>query len=416
MSSEELDVDIAILHDQFYTLGGAERVAAEVARTFDAPIYAMRVDDDVPPADLEVHELATGAGKWVMNRHYLLQDAYQMLAWSHVEELYEYDLLIQTKMNPYWFVFNSDSQALLRYTHSTPRALYDQFRRRGGHWFTDGMKVFQRMLYQQVVPYADHWTCNSEVVQRRLQAYFGLDADDIQVVHPPVDVESFSPDLAETEDYLLHVGRLDINKRLDLLLEVADLVDTRVVVAGDGHLRDEVERKAPPNVELLGYISEDEKRRRYAEARATLFLAENEDFGIVPVESLASGTPVIGVDEGFTTYQVRDGETGYTCDRTVGGVLQALDRLDTDGLAWTETELAEWTGYHFGVDEFRRGMRSAVNRTLEKAEVTTPFREKPTSVTKRRLEEAMVEAADVSDTEAEPEPEPVERADGGDAQ
>jgi glycosyltransferase involved in cell wall biosynthesis len=205
-----------------------------------------------------------------------------------------------------WFV-PKDQQTVIRYLHSTPRGLYDQYHRHGGGPITDVIKTAQRTLYQQTVPYGDHWLCNSDLVERRLHKYFNVPESESRVVYPGVAVNETGPDIAPTNDYLFVVGRLASNKRIPLVCEVARRTDRRVVVAGDGPERDVVaEADDAGHLDWLGYISEQEKQRRLSEAAATLMLAENEDFGIAPIESMAAGTPVIGVAEGFTQFQIQE--------------------------------------------------------------------------------------------------------------
>ncbi len=361
---------IAIAHDQFRTLGGAERVAIDIAREFDAPIYTMRVDPDVPPDDVEVIDLSTRLGGWIMRRHYMLQDAYQMLAWQHVDELYEYDTIIETKTNPYWFV-PKDTQTVIRYVHSTPRNMYDQFHRRGGFWLKDGLMTVQRMLYQQVIPYADTWVANSDIVKHRLQTYFGLSEDNVSVVYPGVDTSKTGPQTTETGDYLFYVGRLAVNKRIDLLREIAAQTNWKVKVAGTGAREDDLQPE-PPNLEYLGYISEREKWRRLSEARGFLMLAENEDFGITPIEAMAAGTPVIGANEGFTKHQIKDGKNGYLTEPTVTATTKTLDTLETRGVEWSDDEIAQYAS-QYNTDRFRTEMRHIVEQAVSENTVTVTY-------------------------------------------
>lgn len=361
------DRSIAIAHDQWNTQGGAERVTAEIAREFDAPIYAMYVDESAVPDDLEVIELADRRGRWFMRQHYLLQDAYQMVAWQHVEPLHEYETVIQTKTNPYWYV-PRDTQTIVRYCHSTPRNLYDQYHRRGGGPIGDVVKTAQRTLYQHTIPYADQWITNSELVERRLTRYYDVGERDVTTIYPPVDVAN-GPDRAETEGYLFVVGRLARNKRIPLLVELAERLDRRLVVAGDGDERELVERAdRDGHLEYLGFVDENEKKRRLSEAGATLMLAENEDFGIVPIESFAAGTPVIGVDEGFTRHQVRDGKNGYLAAPTVESLEAAIELLEYEGVEWSAERIATFAE-QFGPRRFRREIRDVVERAREESTV-----------------------------------------------
>lgn len=358
--------DIAILHDQFRTMGGAERVAVEIARTFDAPIYTLRHDDGVGPADVDIRTLNGKWGKWLMRRHYQIQDLYQMLRWQHDSELYEYDTLIETKTNPYWFVPHADSQQVIRYLHSTPRNMYDQFKRRGGHPLTNTLMTVQRMLYQHTLPYADAWIANSDIVARRSRMYFNIDPD--HVIYPPVDVSKASPHRAETQDIILAIGRLAVNKRVGLLRDVAERVDVPVHVAGDGPMRDELLDGAPDNLYYHGYVDEEAKWQLMSEAGATLMLAENEDFGIVPIESMASGTPVIGVREGFTEYQIQHGQNGLLVEPDVGEIHDAIKRFQRDGVGWSDDQIAAYA-QQFGTERFREEFRALVASVTEETAI-----------------------------------------------
>lgn len=375
-SQQREEVSIAIAHDQFRTLGGAERVAIELARTFDAPIYTMRVEEGVLPEDVTVHNLAGVRGTWLMRRHYLLQDAYQMLAWQHQPPLYEYDTIIQNKTNPYWFV-PKDTQTVVRYCHSTPRGLYDQFRRQGGGFLSAALKTPQRTLYQQVVPYADAWAANSDLVARRMEKYFGLNPASIQTIYPPVETDAFSPDDTPTEDFYLCLSRLRGHKRIGDVIRAINQLNRsgetyRLVVAGEGPERGALEELAGPHVEFVGYVDEAKKRRLMSGAKALIFAAENEDFGMVPIESMAAGTPVIGVNEGFTKHQIQDGKNGIGFPMQGGHLRETIRHFDREGVEWSDDEIAAYAE-HFSVGRFREKMKSLVARAQQRSTVVPAF-------------------------------------------
>jgi glycosyltransferase involved in cell wall biosynthesis len=91
------------------------------------------------------------------------------------------------------------------------------------------------------------------------------------------------------------------------------------------------------------------------------------------VEAIASGTPVITVDEGMPAYTVADGERGITYDR--GGLWHAIERFETQGVSWSESELAEWAGANFGVDRFVADMQNAVQLARERNRLRPQFDE-----------------------------------------
>jgi glycosyltransferase involved in cell wall biosynthesis len=358
--------DICVMHDQLTTMGGAERVGFELAREFDAPMYAARVDDETVPDAVETHEITGRVGSRLMRSHYLLQDLYQMLAWQHVDDVYEYETVIQNKNNPGWFV-PRDTQTVIRYCHSTPRTTYDRFHAVGGGLPSRVLEMIQRHLYLQNVLYPDHWVANSELVARRLERYWNIPSEDIDVVYPPVNVSQTSPDTAETRDYYLVVSRLRGHKRIDEIIQSFDGRDDKLVIVGDGPDRDRLAKMSGDNVVMTGYVPDKVKARRLSEAKAVIFNAMNEDFGMVPIEAMAAGTPVIGVDEGFTTHQIFDGQNGHLYLR--GRLSMALDRFEDQGVEWSDEQIAEFA-QQFSQDRFREEMRAIVSQTTEGASVS----------------------------------------------
>jgi glycosyltransferase involved in cell wall biosynthesis len=366
--------EIAITHDQIRTRGGAERVAFEMAREFDAPIYAARVDQDAVPDDVEAHSITDGRlGERAMRSHYMVQDLYQMLRWQHVEPLYDYDVVIQNKTNPYWFV-PRDTQVLIRYCHSPPRGMFDQFHRQGAGLIGKSVKLAMRPLYSPTVPWADAWVCNSELVARRLERYWSVES---AVIHPPVKTRRLSRDAGETGGEYLCLSRLRDHKRIDEAIAAVRGTDRQLVVAGEGPQRERLESGAAENVRFVGYVSEAEKARLLARARALIYPPENEDFGIVPIEAMAAGTPVIGVKDGFTKHQIIDGQNGRLFER--GQLCDALEAFERNGVAWPESRIERFAE-RFDAERFRRQIRERVERAVTESRVTTEWGEPEAAV------------------------------------
>lgn len=359
---------VAIAHDQITTAGGAERVAFELARTFNAPIYAAAVNQSVVPEDVEAHCITESrVGKRAMDGHYLAQDLYQMLRWQHVEALYEFDVVIQNKTNPYWFV-PRDTQTVVRYCHSTPRGMYDQFYSHGRSLPSRIIKTPMRPLYRTTVDYADAWIANSELVQRRLERYWSVPS---RVVHPPVETRRLSPAATETaEGFYVALSRLRDHKRLGEICEAFRGRDAQLVVAGEGPDRERLEAAAPENVEFAGYVSEDEKARLLSRACAVVFAAENEDFGIVPIEAMAAGTPVIGINDGFTKHQIIDEQNGLLFAR--GHLPAALDQFEARGVEWSEPRIERFAD-RFAVERFRAQLQEIVAEAVADSRVTVEW-------------------------------------------
>lgn len=363
--------DIAILHDSLNTNGGAERVAYDMARTFDAPIYAMFVDESVPPDGVEWHELCGSLGQRISESHYMAEDVYQMHQWQRQPDLTKFDTLIVNKNNAGWYV-PMDDQTTIWYLHSTPRNLYDRYQTNGGRGVVgDIISPIMRSLYKPNIRYADYWVCNSDLVARRLGRYWDVDAD--AVVYPPVDLSAFGHDREETGDYYVTVGRLAGHKRVDHIIQAANVLRVPLKVAGTGREYDNLADQAGPTVEMLGYVSEDRKQDLLSGAKGFIMAAENEDFGLTPIEAMASGTPVIGIRDGFTQYQIIDESNGMLYEK--GDLAGGITRFENNGVAWGEKEIESWARKHFGQEQFRAGMAQAIREAKARTEVTTSWGE-----------------------------------------
>jgi glycosyltransferase involved in cell wall biosynthesis len=372
----------AIAHKDYDVRGGGERVAEHLARLYDAPLHVGRRNPKNEPddpgfeiAEIDYSPLGNRIATRCIDRGGATRSAAYQLVWQQQPALAEYDTIITSGNEPLWYV-PRDDQTVVAYTHSPPRWQYDLFHDLDADGlrglFGVGYNYVSRVLYQHNVPRVDRWIANSDLVARRIQQYWGIPEDDISVVYPPVHTHEYSPRDATTGEYYLHLGRLADHKRIDGLLEVFEDVDAHLKVAGRGPARDRLEREAPENVEFLGYVTERRKRELMAGAKAHLYPALNEDFGMVPVESMAAGTPVIGVDDGFTRFQIIDGVNGYTYERGPDNLRAALRRFETVGVDWSDDRISEFAS-RFSVDAFERGIQAAVDKARAATRVETPW-------------------------------------------
>lgn len=367
------DPRVAVAHKDYAVRGGGEALAEELARTFDAPLYVGRRDATRESGEeVEVRELDHGRlSKWAFDRGGVAREFAHRYNWATADELTEYDVVVTSGNEPLAWI-PEDHQTVVAYTHSPPRWQYDLFHQseyggvRGLLGF--GYQSLLRLLYEHDTLRPDLWVANSDLVARRINLYLDVPRENIRTVYPPVDVEAFDPADAETGDYFLHVGRLDHAKRVGEIVRAFADVEADLLVAGDGPEREELERIATDNVEFLGYVSAERKRELMAGAKAGLFNALNEDFGMVPVEYMAAGTPVVGVDEGFTQYQIMDGKNGYTYERGVENIRSAVRRFEDEGVGWRTEEFVDFAAT-FSRDAFREGMQSAVEDAHERTRI-----------------------------------------------
>jgi glycosyltransferase involved in cell wall biosynthesis len=148
------------------------------------------------------------------------------------------------------------------------------------------------------------------------------------VIHPPVDVDKFTLN-TEKESYYLTASRMVPYKRMDLIVDVFnDMPDRKLVVIGHGPELNKIKAKAQKNIEIIGYQSKIKLNEYMHKARAFVFAAE-EDFGIIVVEAMACGTPVIAWNYGGTAESVVDGKTGILFNnQTKESIISAIGEFE----------------------------------------------------------------------------------------
>ncbi|WP_157744146.1 glycosyltransferase [Halopenitus persicus] len=372
MSTDLSNLSIAVVHEHYYERGGAEYVAETIARTFDAPIYTGFVNEEALPPEAEREELEfvdLFGERYIaplVRRFSWLRDFYYQFAWQRLPELTEYDVIIQSGNNPGWYV-PPEEQTVVKYVHTTPRTAYDLFHQRADSFVTKLYAYASRVLYNPNIPYPDIYVANSELVARRLTRYWGV--ENPEVVYPPTEIQSYTS--GEHRDFYLSFSRLTADKRFDEIIGAfRHHPDKHLVIGGSGPKEQELKSLAEDmdNVEFRGYLEESEKRELLGSANALVYAAVNEDFGMVPIEAYASGTPVIGVRDGYTKYQIRDGVTGILYERGVSSLADAIEQFDSEGVEASAEELVQ-VSRTYGLENFRESIRETVERAVEQSRI-----------------------------------------------
>ena len=205
----------------------------------------------------------------------------------------------------------------------------------------------------------DHYVANSETVRQRIWRYYRRNSE---VVWPPVEIESFRPVRRnELGDYMLMVGELVSYKRPEIVVEAFNRMGAPLVVIGGGEMLGRLRRLAGPTVTVLGPRPFDELRHHYARCQALIFPSE-EDFGIVPVEAMASGRPVIAYGRGGATETVIPGLSGsFFNEQSVDALIAAVEEF-REG----DFDPARIVAYsrRFSRERFVEAMTEQIDRTL----------------------------------------------------
>jgi glycosyltransferase involved in cell wall biosynthesis len=218
------------------------------------------------------------------------------------------------------------------------------------------MRIWDRLAAER----PDFYIANSQYVANRIKKYYRRDA---KVIYPGVDTQKFQPTAKENiKDYFLYVSRLVSYKRPDLIIEAFNQTGQKLKIIGAGPEKDKLQKMAKNNIEFLGHISDSDMKKYYAEAKAFVFVAE-EDFGIVPVEAMAAGRPVIAYSVGGQAESVIDGKTGVLFhDQTVGCLVKTL--LEFDHTKYDVSAIRA-QAEKFSIQNFKKNLMEEIERVVE---------------------------------------------------
>lgn len=364
---------VAILHDRFPQIGGGEKFAIEAARTLDAPIYTMYVYPGTEiPNDVRVVP--------IKQKKYTRGLSGRLLAWKNEgsnpletlsvamdmtdahPDLTEYDVILESAPLSKNYVPTVD-QRIVHYPHSPPRWLYDLYRDRMESFDYPGVRFalktyakWWRALDKEANDYVDTFVANSELIRDRIERYYDREAE---VVYPPVTGDWRN----EGDDgYFVTWSRLAPEKRMPLLADAFTELDERLVIAGDGADRTKLERiaRGHDNIEIRGFVEDIESL--VARSTAVIYAPVQEDFGLVGAEALMAGKPLLGVNEGFTKYQVEEGVTGELFEPNVDSIRKIGRGFDS--MEYDSGEIQKYAK-EYSYESFQKGLRAAVRGEVE---------------------------------------------------
>lgn len=294
---------------------------------------------------------------------------------SRALDLNGYGLVVSSESGPIKGIRKPKDARHICYCHTPMRYLWDmhdEYYRTAGFGGRLAMSLFTGRLRREdlrSVEAVDRFVANSTFVSERIRRIYGRDST---VVHPPVDVDFFSSAGASEvpppfdAPYYLYAGELREYKRPDLAVAACLRMNRRLVVIGNGRLRDGLMRMAAGkgDVTFLGRVSDDELRMAFAHARALLFPGV-EDFGIVPVEAQAAGTPVVALGQGGALETVLDGKTGLFFNApTTDALCGAIESFE--GRSW-DAEACRVHAAAFSRPRFAAQMQAVIDEVLRTA-------------------------------------------------
>jgi glycosyltransferase involved in cell wall biosynthesis len=331
---------IAIVHDWLTNMGGAEPLVLELHKLFPkAPIYTSVYNEEKLPAFQKLDVRTTPLQKLPKFLRYkhtlwpvLRPGAFKKL------DLSEYDIIISSSSAEAKAVRKTRAdQVHIAYIHTPIRYYWSHYEEFKSEFKFGILTPFIR----PVIPFfvkkmrkkdlasvkdIDVLIANSSITQARIKKYYGRAST---VVHPPVDVEKFTPKPGTQRSGYVAWGRHVPYKRFDLAIEACNKLGADLTIIGSGPDTARLKKLAGPTIHFPGRISDRELVKTVQSAKAVLFPNE-EDFGIVAAEALAAGTPVVAYAKGGALDIVQDGETGVLFEeQTIAELINAIHRLDT---------------------------------------------------------------------------------------
>ena len=356
----------AIVHYWLLNWRGGEKVLEAICRLLpDADIFTLFYDPAAVSPEIRRHKI-TASFLNPLRRGYRHLLPVMPLALEQFD-LRGYDLVVSSESGPAKGVLTSSSTRHICYCHTPMRYLWDLYPEYRNEW----CPVWKRALLGPLSNYlrlwdfasaarVDEFIANSENVRRRIRKAWRRDS---QVVYPPVAVEDFY--WREPDDYYLVVSELVAYKRVDLAVRAFSRLGRPLRVVGDGPEFKRLKRMAGGNITFCGRVGDDELRELLARSRALIVPGE-EDFGLTPVEAMASGKAVIGWGRGGTVESVPSADPlggvfyGEAHENDLAAAVARFEQIEAQV---RPRELQAWAA-QFSEASFRARMRDILDAPL----------------------------------------------------
>jgi glycosyltransferase involved in cell wall biosynthesis len=363
---------VALVHEYLVQYGGAEKTLEEIMDIFpEAPIYTGNYKPDLLSQKIRnrniIHPKNSLLGKFPKHLTFLMPLIFERF------DLSDYDIIISDGTAwPKGVVTNPD-QLHISYIHTPPRFLYkysvESAKRNKWYYkpFVNLIDLFLRIWDYNAAQRPDFILVNSEEVRSRVQKFYRRDAE---VIYPPAET-NYKTNSSEKNNlkapYYLAVGRLSAYKNFNTLVEAFNLLDIPLIIAGTGTEKNRLKRISNDNITITGQVTDEEKHKLLEGCLGVINPVADEDFGIVPIEAMAHGKPVLAHRSGGHLETVLEGVTGRLFESLrVEDLAQSIRNFDEEIRKGVyEEDKIKQSVQKFSIDRFKQEFKNYVENKWE---------------------------------------------------
>lgn len=295
---------VAVIHYWFISRRGGEKVVESILKLYpQADVYTLFYDKEKYGSNLDNHKVYTSKynSKFIRKYYQKLFPLYP-LAVKSLKLRKDYDLIISSESGPAKGIKIKNSAKHICYIHSPMRYCWgytDEYLssinpllRSLARYFFKKLKKWDKTTIDNV----DSYIANSINVAKRVEKFYNRKSE---VIYPPIETKLFenSLEIIENKTHFLSFGALTPYKKIDLLVDCFNINGEKLIIIGDGSEKDKLKKRANSNIEFKGFLDESELNKYIKNSRALLFPGE-EDFGMIPLEVMSYGVPVIAYNKG----------------------------------------------------------------------------------------------------------------------
>lgn len=358
---------IALVHDYLCSIGGSERIFQYLCEEFvEADIYTLAYNEKTTLPYFKAKKIHTSwLNRFVRStRLFKLFFPISTYVMSKLD-LSAYDLVLTSSATVAKYV-NTGAAKHICYCYIPTRAIWQS-----GEYFDGGISS---LVFKILLPYfkkrdykaakkVDKFIAISQVTRRYIDKFYNRDSD---LIYCPIDLDKFIPS-NNKQDFYLIVSRLESWKKVDYAIEAFNTLGFKLKIVGSGEDAERLKKISSENIEFMGSVDDDQLALEYSNAKAVIFTPYLE-YGLIPLESLASGTPVIcyghgGVEETMIPATVDSGPAGKTTavfydEQEAESLIDAVNRFEK--IEFDEEFLLEHAR-KWSVPKFKMEIRNYIN-------------------------------------------------------